>query len=134
MRSLPVFLFVIATVFLGCDSGPGNVNCPGITKPAVEVEVVNATTGRYLAAEAEAVIKDGEYQDTLRHGTVTQSEPALIVKTLEGGFGRPGTYDLSIEHPDYQSWTLRGVEAPSTECGVETQNLEAGLREKETDS
>jgi hypothetical protein len=138
MRSAALALSILVVVTLGCDSGlssgPSNANCPAVAEPAVEVEVSDATTGRYVAAEAEAVITDGSYRDTLRRGVITQVEPTLIVKTLVGGFERPGTYDVSIEHPNYQSWTRSGVEVPSGKCGPDTQQVEASLREKETGS
>jgi hypothetical protein len=134
MRFATIALSVLVVFLLGCDSGPGNVNCAAVAEPAVEVEVSDATTGRYVAAEAEAMITDGSYRDTLRRGAITQVEPTLIVKTLVGGFERSGTYDVSVSHPNYQPWTRPDVEVPSGDCGPETQQLEAELREKETGS
>lgn len=136
MRTTATLLSALTMVLLGCDTGPGQdqLNCPAVTEPAIEVEVVDATTSRYVADEAEAVISDGSYRDTLRHGVTTQIEPTLIVKTLVGGFGRSGTYDVTVRHPKYPSWTRSGVEVPSGHCGPKTQNVEAELREKEPNS
>lgn len=118
MRSAAIVISVLGLALFGCDSGP--VACPAITEPAVEVEVTDATTGRYIAREAEAVITDGSYRDTLRHGKTTQLEPTLIVKTLEGGFERAGTYEVSVSRPSYQSQTRSTVEVPPGECGPKT--------------
>lgn len=64
MRSAAVALSrlafsVLVVVLLGCDTGPGARDCPAVAEPAVEVEVSDVKTGRYVAAEAEAVITDG---------------------------------------------------------------------------
>lgn len=136
MRILrPSFSLALALLVMGlsgCDSGSVQRACLAVAEAALEVEVIDSTSGRYIAANADGILTDQSYRDSLRHGTITQREPTLIVKTLVGGFERAGTYDVRIEHPDYQVWTRSDVEVPAGECGPETQYLEAELRKPET--
>ncbi len=115
-----------APLLSGCDA-QDSFACLAVESPAVEVEVVDARTGEYVAADATGFIIDGAYRDTLEIGVTTQGPPDLIARTLQGGFGRAGTYEVSVERAGYLPWSQQNVVIAQTECGPVTQQLRAEL-------
>lgn len=81
----------------GCDSfGPRS--CPLSVEPGVEVEVVDAATGRPAASGAAGVVRDGAYVDSLRPGSGTGDGTLL---TLAGAVGRAGMYRVEVARAGY---------------------------------
>lgn len=82
--------------------------------PTVQVEVRSATTGAALALGSTGVVQDGAYTDSLRafalHGDTLVS--------LGAAPNRPGTYDVTIEHPGYVAWQEAAVQVAANACGV----------------
>jgi hypothetical protein len=120
---------LIATSLAACSNGSVEpVVCPGVSPPAIVVEVRDAITSAPAAAGAVGVIKDGSYTDTLRvtHFTGAPASDQTAVG-LSGGYGRPGTYDVTLTKPGYQAWSQTGVNVPSGPCGPLTARLEAFL-------
>jgi hypothetical protein len=99
--------------------------CPPVALlPAVQVEVRSATSGAALASGSTGVVRDGAYVDSLRpfasHGDTLMS--------LGAAPNRPGTYDVTVEHPGYASWHESAVEVAANACGVgQPVRLEARL-------
>ena len=120
-----VFSFLAACVFLllaGCDFG--NPICPAVAEPAVVVEVRNAVTDDPEAENADGVLIDGEYTDSLR---VNEETDEGILIALAGGFERAGTYTVRVEKPGFQTWTREGVDVDDGECGPKTEQLTARI-------
>ncbi|PSQ85956.1 MAG: hypothetical protein BRD42_06890 [Bacteroidetes bacterium QS_3_64_15] len=120
-----VFSFLAACTFLflaGCDFG--NPICPAVAEPAVIVEVRNAVTDDPEAENADGVLIDGEYTDSLR---VNEETDEGILIALAGGFERAGTYTVCVEKPRFQTWTREDVDVDDGECGPETERLTARM-------
>jgi len=120
-----VFSFLAACICLllaGCDFG--NPICPAVAEPAVIVEVRNAVTDDPEAENADGVLIDGEYTDSLR---VTEETDEGIPIALAGGFERAGTYTVRVEKAGFQTWTRKGVDVGDGECGPETERLDARI-------
>lgn len=118
-----VFSFVAACAFLlliGCDFG--NPICPAVAEPAVIVEVRNAVTDDPEAENADGVLVDGEYTDSLR---INEETDEGIPVALAGGFERAGTYAVRIDKPGFQTWTREGVDVDEGKCGPKTKRLKA---------
>lgn len=124
-----IFLFLSACTFLlfsGCDSN--NPICPAVAEPAVIVEVRNAVTEDPEAENAEGVLIDGNYTDSLR---IKEETDEGIPVALAGGFERAGTYSVRIDKPGFQAWTREGVDVDEGECGPETERLDARIEPTE---
>lgn len=124
-----VFSFLVACAFLllaGCDFG--NPICDAAVEPAVIVEVRNAVTDDPEAEDADGVLIDGEYTDSLR---IDEETDEGIPVALAGGLGRAGTYTVRIDKPEFRTWTQDGVDVDDGECGPETERLNARLEPTE---
>ena len=124
-----VLSFLGACTFLllaGCDFG--NPICPTVADPAVIVEVRNAVTEAPEAENAEGVLIDGNYIDSLR---IKEETDEGIPVALAGGFERAGTYTVRIDKPGFQTWTREGVDVDEGECGPETERLNARIEPTE---
>ena len=98
-------------------------NCIPAPSPAVNVTIVDAATGAYLAADATAVAADGSFQETLEPG---DHAPTGELASRQGAFGRAGTYTLTVTHPGYADWQGQAT-ARRGSCGVETTAVRAEL-------
>ena len=125
---LPLLCLIIIS---SCDNSSGPQVCTSEAEPAIEVQITDATTGRFIAKDAKGVIQDGSYEDSLRHATITQTVPKLIVSSLTAGAERAGTYQVKINLEGYESWTRMNIKVPEGECGPKTQFLRVRLREIE---
>jgi hypothetical protein len=115
---------LVATI-AGCNfSGPRM--CALSISPAVVVEVRDARTGSFIAADAHGAVREGSYVDSLRPYTFGSSDPASL-QSLQAALGRTGTYSIEIEHPGYQRWTISGIRVTKESCGVRTARLRASL-------
>ena len=110
-------LSVLAT---GCTSEP--VFCPAGDLPAVVVIVTDSQTGELLQ-QVSGFIEDGDYVDSLVPLTFGDN----VVKSWQAGLGRPGRYDVQVDHPGYQTWRVEGVEVKGLRCGIEIAQVRAEL-------
>ena len=101
--------------------------CPGITPPAISVEVRNAVTNAPEAQNARGRLIEGSYVDSMKVDQSTTYQGESVPLVLEGAKGRPGTYTVLIEKRGFRSWSRSGVEVGKDECGVNTRRLEAEL-------
>ncbi len=108
----------------GCSEAGVNCLDPGGRDWAVEVTVLDSTTGVPRADSALAVIRDRGYVDTLRLVGFYGSEPA----SLGGSNGRPGVYELTITRPGYATWTATQLMASEGACGLEGARVTAHLQ------
>lgn len=111
-------LSVLAT---GCTTEP--VPCLGVVHPAIVVDVVDSQTGELLQ-QVSGFIEDGDYVDSLVPLSFLADN---AVRSWQAGFGRPGKYDVQVDHPGYQTWRVEGVEVESLRCGPETAEVRAEM-------
>lgn len=97
--------------------------CPGWILRAIEVEVVDGTTGLPVASGAVGIARDGDYSEPLR----VVGWRADTATTLGAAEGRRGTYDVRVERAGFAPWERRGIPARVGRCGVETTTLRAEL-------
>lgn len=117
MRCFLVGVSVLCAVVsvAACHDLSSTEGCPPVAlTPAVRVEVRSATSGAALASGSTGVVQDGTYADSLRpfasHGDTLVS--------LGAAPNRPGTYDVTVEHPGYVAWHEADVEVAANACGV----------------
>lgn len=115
-------------VFLlaGCRALDGTA-CPAVVSRAVDVEVVDASTGAYVARGASGVVTEGAYADSLRAVGFRGVHPADTVTTLGAALGRAGVYTVRVQRPGYATFERAGVRVATDECGVVTTRLTARL-------
>jgi hypothetical protein len=123
-RIATLFALLVAALAGGCDSFSENVACPAVVWPAIAVEVRDAGTGAYVAGSASGYIRDGEFVDELVPYVFTGTG---VVRSLQAGLGRPGTYDVFLEAPGYAPFEARDVLVGTDICGVVTTNINAEL-------
>lgn len=124
MRRAAAVLCVLAAAaaaLAACGDGgsPAGVDCPDVFRPMIVVQVTDASTGQPAAEGAGGTISEGAFTSQLiRYGTDRLAPQAT---------GRPGTYDVVVTRPGFQSWIRTAVQVPAAECGTETVYLEAFL-------
>jgi hypothetical protein len=100
--------------------------CPAVVKPAVVVEVRDASTGLPIAEGASGAVREGSYTDSLKpYSGISANQSTLL--SLQAALGRPGLYTLTVEKPGYASFTATGVQATAGACGVQTATVKANL-------
>ncbi len=115
---------LILALCLGCDSGGGDgIVCPAIVEPAVRVAVVDSRTGASLADSAFGLLLAPGYADTLRICAWQDSTPIQLC----GGWGRAGTYNVTVQRRGYRPWAAVNVKVPTTTCGIKPADLTAVL-------
>jgi hypothetical protein len=118
-----------AMLVSGCEMlGENHRFCPGITPPAISVEVRNAVTNAPEAKNTRGRLIEGSYVDSITVDQSTKYQGESVPLVLEGAKGRPGTYTVLIEKKGFRSWSRSGVEVGKDECGVNTRRLEAELK------
>jgi hypothetical protein len=117
MRSMLVL--AVFPILSACGNSTGGYACPAVVKPAIVVEIKDARTSVPLAQDAQGVVRDGAYVDSLR--------PYQETLSLQAAAERPGTYSVEVQRAGYQTWTIGGVRATSGQCGVRTATVHADL-------
>jgi hypothetical protein len=116
---------VLAIILAGCDL-PALGGCDHWERPAIQVEVRDATTGRPAANGAFGWVQDGRFMDSLRV-VINHYEPDEALQ-MRGAPDRPGTYHVVIQKPGYVTWERRNVRARASGCSVDTERLTASLQ------
>jgi hypothetical protein len=94
----------------GEGEGEGGPDCPNAGDPAVSVLVEDAATG-FAICDATVRFTDGAF-----------TQVAIVVGQgadcrHEGGFDRPGTYDIAAERAGYTSDSRTGLQVEGDVCG-----------------
>lgn len=118
-RLLPCFA---ALALAGCDLV--GVDCTTSVEPGIIIEIYDASTLEPLAEAAEAEIRDGAYIEVLVAGSTLDNGE---INARLGAYERPGTYDITVEHPDYQIFTRDDVLVREGQCHVITRTIQAEL-------
>jgi major membrane immunogen (membrane-anchored lipoprotein) len=92
--------------------------CTDEAVPAIRVAVVDSVSGAAIANPL-VWVGDGMFQDTL------EVFPNGIA---HGVYERAGTYEVHVEHDDYESWVRTGVTVTEGKCHVNTRELTARLQ------
>jgi hypothetical protein len=99
---------------------PGAI-CTMEARPAISVEPVERGTGRPISGNVRLIVRDGIYVDT----TFARVTPSA--KSVSAAYERAGTYDVTVEHPNYRTWLRDNVRVQRDECHVQTVKLRAEL-------
>ncbi len=96
--------------------------CTPSFEPGITVTVADAKTK--TALEAQIVIREGTFQETLRVQGATASG-----QTIYGGaFERPGKYTVTASMSGYRPTVLNDVQVAKGECHVATRRLAIELK------
>lgn len=94
-------------------------NCHTGVEPSLAVTVTDSISGANLAPEAQVQAGDGAFTDTLH------LEPAIGVYI--GPMERPGTYQITAMHSEYETKSRPGIRVEEGECHVITQEVSIQL-------
>lgn len=114
---------VLLAVTLAACNSRALLNCVAEPAAALDVTIVDARTGAYLAAGATVLARDGSFSEWLGPGNYA---PGGDLASRRGAFGRPGTYDVTVSHPGYEDWSTR-ARVGSDRCGAVTVPIRAVL-------
>jgi len=103
------------------------VACTGNIVPGIEVEVVDARSGAYVARGAGGTVRDGAFVGVMGPARGRGVPPADTLISLQGAYERTGTYTVTIERDGYQPWQRAGVVVTRNVCHVNTELLVARL-------
>jgi hypothetical protein len=101
----------------GDATQPGGCS-PESLRPAIVVHVVAASGPAISDTLSKGAVRDGDYIDSLRpiQGTIGG------IASLGAAVNRPGTYDVTVEHPGYEPFEKDGVVVHGDSCGI-TQSV-----------
>ncbi len=100
-------MVAVALLFVqGCELLGPKV-CPLEIDTAIQVRVLDSSTGQAPNVAPVGILMDGAYVETMGG-----AEGYLF-----GGLGRPGTYDVEIIAPGYALWRADGIVAKPAKCG-----------------
>lgn len=103
---------VSALLFLGACSNASDT-CAGTGAFAVSAEIRHATTGLAMAHGGTVLeIREATYVE--RVSWEAGSSDSL---RLRAGFERPGTYQVTVSHVGFLTWSRSGIRARRDECG-----------------
>ena len=137
MRFLPLVPALVAGVLAACSDLSTSVVCPGEPDPALQIAVLDAATSESITTTAHGTFTVGTLSDSLRHG----ASRALVVPVAGQSdspppdpgaasrlhaFGPPGSYQVSVSHDGYASWSTR-VQVTPDMCDVGTVELSVPL-------
>ncbi len=115
--------FALMTLLTSAGCLAGNtiepVMCTKEFVYGLHTTIRDAATSQAIAKESILTLQDGNYEEV-----VTNSWDGL---TLVGAGERPGTYTVTVEHPDYLTWSVSGLEVTADECHVIPVSLAIGL-------
>lgn len=104
-----------------CPNPFAGTACTTEARPAISVEVLDASTGASAAAGATLIARDGAFADTV----VVPDHPGI--RSVGVAHERPGVYTVLVRKEGYYEWSREGVRVRDAECHVRTVELEARL-------
>src|SRR5690349_21676429 len=110
---------VLAT---GCDGWGGA--CTASVEPSLIVFATDSLTGDTLGVGIHGTVQGAGHSDTLSpYYTDSLGNPLAFV----GPYEAAGSFTITIEHADYQTWHRSGVKVSRGECHVETRTITARM-------
>jgi hypothetical protein len=105
-KQLVVLLGVVVPLLYGCGSEQLQA------KPALIIEIRDARTGAPAVFDAIVTVRDGAFVE-VRHG-IAGAPPEMRDKAVGSpevwaAYNRAGAYDVTITHPNYQTWHRAGI-------------------------
>lgn len=98
--------FLLLTVLVSLLAGCGE---DGFARPGIVIEVRDARTGMPAWYDATVIARDGAYADTIAGPLGHPPEYKDRVVLLWAAENRTGTYEVTITHPQYQTWYREGI-------------------------
>jgi hypothetical protein len=127
LKLLPVPLLVGSLCAMsGCNVFSEGRDCTLSVEPAVVVRIIEAGSGKALAAGATGIVRDGAFWDHLQPHAFVQQD-SLVMISRRGADEREGIYQVEVSHPGYAPITLAGVRAEAGVCHVNTQTVTVEL-------
>lgn len=80
-----------------------------VARPALIIDVVDAATGAPEAYDATLIVRSGSYADTIVGSDFIYIDHRDQVSTLMAADNRTGRFDVTILHPDFQTWQRNGI-------------------------
>jgi hypothetical protein len=109
-----------SVLFVAACGSPTETVCSGLANPAILLIVVDSVTGVAPAVSPTVVAISGE--STISPDIVADNRYSI-------GFGRSGTFSVTVKTPGYVDWSISGVVVQEDACGITTTvNLTAKLR------
>lgn len=104
---------VCAVTACSDSTQPGGCS-PETLRPAIVVHVVAASGPPISDTLTKGAVRDGDYIDSLKpiQGTVGG------IISLGAAVNRPGTYDVTVEHPGYLPFEKDSVVVQGDSCGI----------------
>ncbi|HEX6806653.1 MAG TPA: hypothetical protein VF118_01630 [Gemmatimonadaceae bacterium] len=104
---------VCAATACSDSTQPGGCS-PETLRPAIVVHVVAASGPPISDTLTKGAVRDGDYIDSLKpiQGTVGG------IISLGAAVNRPGTYDVTVEHPGYLPFEKDSVVVQGDACGI----------------
>lgn len=96
--------------------------CDTVGRPAITVQVTDASTGADILPGTTIKIVDGEFVETFN----VPNDPTRTGR-VGGAIGRPGTYEVTVTKDGYQPWIRSNVNVTLDGCHVKTVALDAAL-------
>ena len=114
VRVCAVVAAVCAVTACGSDATQPGGCSPESLRPAIVVHVVAASGPPISDTLSKGAVRDGDYVDSLRP---IQGAVGGIV-SLGAAVNRPGTYDVTVEHPGYLPFEKDSVVVQGDSCGI----------------
>jgi hypothetical protein len=110
------------------DDREAEAVCTDVALAGLIVVVRDAKSEAGIRRGVQGIAREGGFVDTLTFYPALREGPNDVpAPTLTGVFERPGTYTLTVRHPDYQTWQQSGIEISADECHVIPRRLVAQL-------
>lgn len=116
-RTASTLATLAALSMLACSDDVLGPVCTGEFRYGLSITVRGAS-GAPAAEGSVGTAVDGEHEETLQ---------VFGPATLVGAGERPGTYDITITRPGFETWSAEGVTVTADECHVHPVSLEANL-------
>lgn len=87
--------------------------CTTIAVAAVRVTIRDAAAKRPLPVASSVVLVDGGYRDSVSVSPSNGGTPVVVGL----GFGRPGTYSITVRAAGYSDWFRSGIVVSGDRCG-----------------
>jgi hypothetical protein len=120
MRGVLVGALILGAA--GCDETTAVV-CTEEARPALSVTVRDLTTGTSVGGDTRVIARDSAYADT--------ADVAFLGMVYSLAYERPGTYEVLVLNPAYDTWRQAGVRVTADQCHVQTVSIVARLVPKE---
>lgn len=120
-----LFLLFALPYLNGCETltSRADVLCTMEARPALQVNAVDAQTGKSILSGATVIVQDGQFVDSVQ---VSDSMAGSIGLAHE----RSGRYEVIIRKSGYKSWSQKEVQVKKGECHVEPVKVEARLEKQ----